>query len=35
MTTVRTATGSVDSSELGRTLIHEHVFVLGAEYQAN
>jgi len=35
MTTVQTATGSVDSSELGKTLVHEHVFVLGAEYQDN
>ena len=35
MTSVQTATGSIDSSELGKTLIHEHVFVLGAEYQNN
>lgn len=25
--TVQTATGSVDSSELGGTLVHEHVFI--------
>jgi len=35
LTSVQTATGSIDSSELGKTLIHEHVFVLGAEYQNN
>lgn len=32
---MQTATGSIDSSEMGRTLVHEHVFVLGAEYQDN
>ena len=35
MSTVHTATGSIDSSELGRTLIHEHVFVMGTEHQQN
>lgn len=35
MTTIQTATGCIDSSELGSTLVHEHVFVLGAEYQDN
>jgi phosphotriesterase-related protein len=35
MATVQTARGPIDSSELGRTLIHEHVFVLGEEYREN
>ena len=35
MTTVPTATGSVDSSALGRTLMHEHVFVLTPDVQQN
>lgn len=35
MSTVQTATGSIDSADLGRTLVHEHVFVLGAEYRDN
>ena len=35
MTTVPTATGSVDSSALGRTLMHEHVFVITPEVQEN
>jgi phosphotriesterase-related protein len=33
--TIPTATGTIDSAELGRTLAHEHVFVLGTEYQQN
>jgi phosphotriesterase-related protein len=35
MTTVPTAAGSVDSSALGRTLMHEHVFVITTEVQQN
>ncbi|AXT86124.1 phosphotriesterase-related protein [Aeromicrobium sp. A1-2] len=35
MTTVQTANGSIDSSEMGRTLVHEHVFVLNTEYKEN
>ncbi len=35
MTTIPTAAGDIDSGELGRTLVHEHVFVLGEEYRNN
>lgn len=35
MTTVPTATGAIDSSDLGRVLVHEHVFVVGEEYRQN
>lgn len=35
MTTVPTAAGEIDSADLGRTLVHEHVFVLGEEYRVN
>ena len=35
MTIVETARGPVDSSELGRTYMHEHVFVRTADMQAN
>lgn len=35
MTAVPTATGTADSSELGRVLVHEHVFVLGEEFRQN
>ncbi|WP_157419327.1 phosphotriesterase family protein, partial [Actinomadura formosensis] len=35
MTEIQTAAGPVDSRELGRTLVHEHVFVLGEEYRQN
>jgi phosphotriesterase-related protein len=35
MTRIPTAAGDIDSSELGRTLVHEHVFVLGEEYRNN
>lgn len=35
MTDVQTATGVVDSAALGRTLMHEHVFVLTPDVQAN
>jgi phosphotriesterase-related protein len=32
---IETATGPVDSSELGRVLMHEHVFVISPEMQNN
>ena len=35
MTSVPTVLGSVDSSELGRTYMHEHVFVLTPDVQQN
>ncbi|VXC41851.1 Phosphotriesterase homology protein [Arthrobacter sp. 9V] len=35
MTKVSTVTGEVDTSSLGRTLVHEHIFVLGEEYREN
>ncbi len=35
MTTVETARGPIDSAELGRVLMHEHVFVLSPEIQQN
>jgi phosphotriesterase-related protein len=35
MTTVATATGTIDSADLGRTLVHEHVFVVGEELRQN
>ena len=35
MTTVPTAAGEIDSADLGRTLVHEHVFVLGEELRQN
>src|SRR5699024_3105863 len=30
-----TVTGTIDSSELGRTLVHEHIFVLSEERRQN
>mgnify|MGYP002653559479 CR=1 FL=1 len=35
MTDVQTVKGVVDSGDLGATLVHEHVFVLGEEYRVN
>lgn len=35
MATLQTVTGPIDSSELGKTLVHEHVFVLGEEFRIN
>ena len=35
MATVQTARGPVDSSQLGTTLMHEHIFVLDTEIQQN
>ncbi|MFC9979078.1 phosphotriesterase [Gordonia sp. NPDC127522] len=35
MATVHTATGPIDSEDLGNVLVHEHVFVLGEEFRQN
>ena len=35
MSIVNTVTGPVDSSDLGKVLVHEHVFVLGEEFREN
>ena len=35
MAAVETVRGHVDTSALGRVLMHEHVFVLGAEFRQN
>ncbi|WP_033287675.1 phosphotriesterase family protein [Amycolatopsis jejuensis] len=35
MSTIPTAAGAIDSAQLGRTLVHEHVFCLGEEYRVN
>lgn len=35
MSTIQTVSGPIDSGELGRTLVHEHVFVLNTEYKDN
>lgn len=35
MATVHTVRGPLDSSELGRVLVHEHIFVVGEEYRIN
>ncbi|KHL08252.1 phosphotriesterase-related protein [Mumia flava] len=35
MTSIPTATGTIESSDLGRTLVHEHVFVVNEEYREN
>lgn len=35
MSTIPTAAGDIDSARLGKTLVHEHVFVLGEEYRIN
>ncbi|GAA1860364.1 phosphotriesterase family protein [Actinomadura bangladeshensis] len=35
MTDIQTVAGPVDSGALGRTLVHEHIFVLGEEYRQN
>jgi phosphotriesterase-related protein len=35
LTTVQTARGPVDTTALGRVLMHEHVFVLSPEFQTN
>jgi phosphotriesterase-related protein len=35
MSEIRTARGSINSSALGRVLIHEHVFIMDVEYTIN
>ena len=35
MATVHTATGPIDSADLGNVLVHEQVFVLGEEFRQN
>ncbi|WP_238422753.1 phosphotriesterase [Gordonia sp. 'Campus'] len=35
MATVHTATGPVDSADLGHVLVHEHVFIVGEEFRQN
>ena len=35
MSTIPTARGMIDSSQLGRVLIHEHVFLMDMEYTVN
>ncbi|MEV6013131.1 phosphotriesterase-related protein [Streptomyces sp. NPDC051976] len=35
MSAIPTVTGTLDSTELGRTLVHEHVFISGEEYRLN
>jgi phosphotriesterase-related protein len=35
MSTVQTARGPIDSSQLGKVLIHEHVFLMDMEYTIN
>jgi phosphotriesterase-related protein len=35
MPTIETATGPIDSSELGRVLMHEHVFIISPEMKDN
>lgn len=35
MTHIQTARGSIDSANLGKTLIHEHVFLMDMEYTYN
>jgi len=35
MATVQTARGAIDSSALGRVLVHEHIFVYNHEFTAN
>ncbi len=35
MSTVQTMRGALDSSQLGRVLVHEHIFVMNPEFVAN
>ena len=35
MSTVQTLRGPIDSADMGRTLIHEHVFIMDMEYTYN
>ena len=35
MATVHTAAGPIDSADLGKVLVHEHVFIVGEEFRQN
>lgn len=35
MTQVQTVTGAIDASDLGATLVHEHIFVMNEEFRLN
>jgi phosphotriesterase-related protein len=35
MARIETARGPIDSADLGRVLIHEHVFLMDTEYTYN
>ncbi|MGO2644580.1 MAG: phosphotriesterase-related protein, partial [Brevibacterium aurantiacum] len=35
MAQVQTVTGPIDSSSLGRTLVHEHIFIVNEEMRQN
>ncbi|MCD2145774.1 phosphotriesterase family protein [Gordonia paraffinivorans] len=35
MATVQTATGPIDSADLGKVLVHEHIFIVGEEFRQN
>ncbi len=35
MGTIETATGPIDSADLGRVLMHEHVFIISPEMKDN
>ena len=35
MSTIQTVNGPIDSADLGRTYVHEHIFVLSADVQQN
>ncbi|KAA1422632.1 phosphotriesterase [Mumia zhuanghuii] len=35
MSTVQTVTGPIDSADLGRTLVHEHIIIVGEEFREN
>ncbi|GAC84056.1 phosphotriesterase family protein [Gordonia paraffinivorans] len=35
MATVQTVTGPIDSADLGKVLVHEHIFIVGEEFRQN
>lgn len=35
MATVQTVTGPIDSADLGKVLVHEHIFIVNEEYRQN
>ncbi|VFA88916.1 Parathion hydrolase precursor [Gordonia paraffinivorans] len=35
MATVHTVTGPIDSADLGKVLVHEHIFIVGEEFRQN